>query len=317
MSTSIDLSIIIVNYNNLHLLRSCLESLAHSVFEDAQTQLSYEVIIVNNNSEGDFQGVIDEFSLPIRIITNTENKGYAYANNQAFEIARGTYYLLLNNDVILFPHTILTLYEYLRDHPAVTVAGPRLLNRDMITQRTAHSFPDLLHIFFEVINLKYLVSKLNFVLKHLSFTKTFSSFQSYDEVREVECLHAACMMINTEHLDDTNHLFDDRYFIYFEDTDFFYHLHKTNRRVVYIPSTTAIHYHEQTTLVAPFLMYESKVKSALSFYQKNYSSLHLKALKVTLFVGLVLSYFFHLFSSYRRSEFLKRRVQLLQEVIHF
>jgi GT2 family glycosyltransferase len=317
MREQIDLTIIIVNYNNLHLLKSCLDSIAHSVFSNERISLSYEIVLVNNGSGGGFEKVVSSFDLPIRVITNKENKGYAYANNQAFAKARGQYYLLLNNDVILFPHTIIALYEYMHNHDEVAVAGPRLLNRDMITQRTAHSFPDLLHIFFEVINLKYVVTKLNFVLKHLSFTKTFSSFQSYDEVRAVDCLHAACIMVNTKKLNRKDKLFDNRFFIYFEDTDFFYQLHKENKKVVYIPSATAIHYHEQTTLIAPFLMYESKVKSALEFYKKNYRKHTMPLLKATLVTGLAISYFFHLFSPFLREEFLKRRKALIRYVVSF
>ena len=142
-------------------------------------------------------------------------------------------------------------------------------------------------------------------------------FKNYLLFRNVFSITFMLSLGITSHLNDKTSLFDERYFIYFEDTDFFLQLKCDGKIVRYIPFTTAIHYHEQTTLIAPFLMYEAKVKSSLEFYKKNYSLWKIPILKMILLLGLLLSLIFHLFSNYKQKEFLKRRTTLIKYVLKF
>ena len=85
------LSIVIVNYNVKHYLRQCLFSLYA-----ATEGIECEVFVVDNNSsDGSLEMLHDAFP-QVKVIANSDNKGFAYANNQALRIATGDYILLLN-----------------------------------------------------------------------------------------------------------------------------------------------------------------------------------------------------------------------------
>ena len=87
------LSIIIVNWNTRELLRKCLESV-----EATFPRLSSEVIVVDNASTDASAAMLRELFPSVRLIENSENRGFGAANNQALRIMRGRYALLLNSD---------------------------------------------------------------------------------------------------------------------------------------------------------------------------------------------------------------------------
>jgi GT2 family glycosyltransferase len=87
------ISVIVVNWNRCDLLRACLQSL------ERQAGARLEVIVVDNGSQdGSAEMVAREFCGFVRLICNTENRGFCAANNQGIQAARGAFIALLNND---------------------------------------------------------------------------------------------------------------------------------------------------------------------------------------------------------------------------
>ena len=85
-----EISIIIVNYNTAGLLVGCLNSIA------SPSDLSSEVIVVDNASEDDSVALVtNDFPL-VKLIANEHNLGFARANNQALQISKGRYVYFLN-----------------------------------------------------------------------------------------------------------------------------------------------------------------------------------------------------------------------------
>jgi cellulose synthase/poly-beta-1,6-N-acetylglucosamine synthase-like glycosyltransferase len=83
-ASTLDLSIVIVNWNTRDLLRECLESIHRRAGE-----ATLEVIVVDNDStDGSAQMAAAEFP-QVRLICNSDNRGFAVANNQGIEVARG------------------------------------------------------------------------------------------------------------------------------------------------------------------------------------------------------------------------------------
>ena len=95
------LSVVIVNYNVRYFLEQCLNSVlaaAHS--------LSVEIIVVDNASSDDSAEMIRDRFPSVQFIGNTENLGFAKANNQGIRLAKGAFLLLLNPDTILQENTL-------------------------------------------------------------------------------------------------------------------------------------------------------------------------------------------------------------------
>jgi N-acetylglucosaminyl-diphospho-decaprenol L-rhamnosyltransferase len=117
----IDVSVCIANWNCRDLLRGCLESLT----EDAQGVRLEIIVADNDSSDGAVEMVVEQFP-GVRLIRNSENRGFARASNQAAQCARGRYLFFLNNDTFVPPGTIRQLVDYLEKHPEVGMVAPRL-----------------------------------------------------------------------------------------------------------------------------------------------------------------------------------------------
>src|SRR4051812_3715037 len=89
-------SILVVNWNTRALLSACLESIRATVHE-----LPYEIVVVDNASADGSAEWLRATQGDITLIENTENVGFARANNQALACCRGPFALLLNSDARL------------------------------------------------------------------------------------------------------------------------------------------------------------------------------------------------------------------------
>jgi GT2 family glycosyltransferase len=120
-----DISVLIVNYNGAKFIQECLDSLFKS-----KTTASFEVIVVDNASIDNSLEILDSYKNKITLISNKENTGFSYANNQAGKIAKGKNLYLLNNDTLTKEDTLDILYKFLSSHTDAGVITPKLLNAD-------------------------------------------------------------------------------------------------------------------------------------------------------------------------------------------
>ena len=114
-------SILIITYNNWAYTRLCLESILQKTAYPA-----YEIIIVDNASQDETLEYLKEFSAQHpehTVIFNNKNVGFAAANNQASQVAKGEFLLFLNNDTVVTPGWLNRLLLPLRD-PEVGMVGP-------------------------------------------------------------------------------------------------------------------------------------------------------------------------------------------------
>lgn len=102
----VNVSIIIVNYNTLHVLRPCLDSIVEQTKD-----INYEIIVVDNGST---DGSIEALSKDQRLtfIATGENLGFGRANNRGLELAQGKYIFFLNSDTLLKNNAVKMLYDF-------------------------------------------------------------------------------------------------------------------------------------------------------------------------------------------------------------
>jgi len=123
---SVDLSIIIVNWNTRDYLRACLES----IYKHPPHKYTFEVIVVDNASrDGSVDMVRQEFP-QVRLIANDYNYGFAKATNQGYRISRGRYVMSLNPDTEVFEGTLNSIIEFLDAHPRVGLVAPAVVDEN-------------------------------------------------------------------------------------------------------------------------------------------------------------------------------------------
>ena len=132
------LSVVIVNYNVKYLLEQCLRSVLV-----ATNGFDAEIWVVDNAStDGSIEYLRPRFP-DVRFIENTDNSGFARANNQALRICRGEYVLLLNPDTIV-GDSLRTLCYFMDRHPETSAVGVKMINgRGVFLPESKCSFPSL------------------------------------------------------------------------------------------------------------------------------------------------------------------------------
>lgn len=114
-------SVIVVTYNNLALTRACLASI-----EADQQGVRIEIIVVDNASSDHTPAFLQKWAAAggHSIILNSDNRGFAAANNQGLAIAKGDYLILLNNDTQVTAGWTVTLRRHLQRNPGMGLVGP-------------------------------------------------------------------------------------------------------------------------------------------------------------------------------------------------
>ncbi|MFS8084125.1 MAG: glycosyltransferase family 2 protein [Acidobacteriota bacterium] len=137
--SEIDLSISIVNYNTREYLRRCL----NSIFENVKG-ISFEIIVVDNASTDGSVAMVSEEFPSIRLITNSENRYFTAAHNQALAIARGQYFLILNSDTLVPRDTLSKLLNFISSSERAGVVTCREVDGQGNPVITSTRFPSLL-----------------------------------------------------------------------------------------------------------------------------------------------------------------------------
>lgn len=228
-----DLSIIILNYRTKGLVRQALRGVLL-----AEPRGSYEVIVVDNAShDGCLDLVAREFPWVIRI-ASAKNCGFGAGNNLGMRAARGRFVLLMNPDIAVFSGQIDALLDFMAAHPRVGVVGPRLANPDGGVQDSCRRFPRL----FTPIYRRTKLGQLPHARQQLDH------FLMHDASRTasmpVDWLLGACLLLRREVLPDVG-MFDENFFLYFEDLDFCRRCWQRGWEVWYVTTAVPVHYHQR------------------------------------------------------------------------
>lgn len=231
MNGDLDLSIIIVSWNSEKWLRICLESI-----EKHTSDMKYEIIVVDNNSEDKSVKVaLNDFD-GIKVIQNKGNRGFAAAVNQGIEASSGRYLCLLNPDTKLVDRTMEQMLAFMDQNPQVGILGPHLMNEDGTTQPSVRRFPQLFDQLLIVLKLHHFFPDANSLFKYYYRDFNYRDAQSVDQVM------GACMMIRRDVIKQIG-ILDEHFFIWFEEVDYCKRLkERTDYLVFYFPGAHLIHY---------------------------------------------------------------------------
>lgn len=228
-----DLSIIIVNWNTIGLLRDVLGSIRDHGGQ-GKDGITIEVIVVDNAStDGSPAMVTTEFPETV-LIRNAENRGFAAANNQGFEVARGRHLLLLNSDTLILGDVLGASVRYLDTHEEVGAMGCRVLNPDRTMQRSCQMYPGLLNLALQVSGL----SRLSWPA---FFGRQLMMDWQRDSAREVETISGCYLILRREVLAGVGPL-DEDFFFFGEETDWCRRMRDAGWRLMFVPVGEIIHH---------------------------------------------------------------------------
>ncbi|HTY13249.1 MAG TPA: glycosyltransferase, partial [Candidatus Omnitrophota bacterium] len=131
-------SVVIVNTNDKSKLMQCLDSL-----DCAASRAVKEITVVDNASTDGTIEYLEKEHPRVRVVRNPFNLGYPCSVNNGIRASSGEYCLILNPDIIVIPGAIEVMLDHLVTHPAVAIAGCKLLNLDGTLQYSARRFLDL------------------------------------------------------------------------------------------------------------------------------------------------------------------------------
>ena len=236
---SMDLSIIIVNWNSRDYLRKCLAS----VFAETRG-IDFEVLVIDSASFDGCGEMLREHFPQVRFIQSEKNVGFARANNAAFAVSRGGCVLFLNPDTELVGPAVNTLYERLRSFPNAGAVGCRLLNTDRTVQTSCiQSIPTILNQLLdsEFLRARWPRSKL---------WGMAPLYEAPDGPREVEAISGACVMLKRETFERVGRFSED-YFMYAEDIDLSYKVRQVGCSNYYVPDAAVVHHGGSSAGKAP------------------------------------------------------------------
>ena len=265
----IDLSIIIISFNTAELLRACLQSIYNHV-----SGLNFEVIVVDNASNDDSVRIVREEFPEAVLIENEDNTGYARAINQGVEKAHGGFCAVMNSDTELTEDVISPAVEYIKTHSHTGAVGCMLIFPDGRPQRSFFKFPTLcgrLAYFTGVnrlINAESVTSRMQIRLKRKK-----KEVKSRNDI-EVEVICGAFFVVNREVLRSIGG-FDPDYFLYHEEADAFYRLHKSRYRNVILSNLALVHHGRHGETPDNPAVYYHRNRSLLLYFHKNRSRISL------------------------------------------
>ena len=231
-----DLSIIIVNYN----VKEFLQNLIHSI-EKASSNLTKEIIIIDNASDDGSVDFIKEKFPHIKLIANQTNLGFGKANNQGLKISTGDYILFINPDTLVSENTLETIISFLKQNPQIGLAGCKIINDNgTFYLPCKRGFPGPWASFTKLTGLSKLFPKSKI------FAKYNMTYLDENETHEVDAVSGSFMMIPRTIYNKIGG-FDEQFFMYGEDLDLCYRVQKSGYKVFYVPKTQIIHYQGEST----------------------------------------------------------------------
>ena len=243
----------IVNYRTGDLVADCLRSLAPevgSVGSVGSADFDAEVVVVDNAGGDDsperLERLIREEGWSWASVRRLpRNGGFAYGNNEAVRPSLESgdppdFVWLLNPDTIVRPGGLGELVKFMRDRPAAGLAGSRLEDPDGTPQRSAFRF-------FGV------ASELENALRLGLFTRLVKNRIVAPPVpsaaEKVQWLSGASLFVRREVYEKIGYM-DERFFMYFEETDFCRRSHDAGFEAWYVPASRVVHLVGQASGIA-------------------------------------------------------------------
>lgn len=211
-----------------------------SVFK-ALKNINAEVFVVDNNSVDGSVTLIKEKFPNVILIQNKINKGFSAANNQAIQLSKGKYVLLLNPDTVVQEDTFSKTLAFMEHHPESGGLGIKMLDgKGNFLPESKRGLPKPEVAFYKIFGLsKLFPNSKKFGQYHLTYLDKNATHQ-------VDVLSGAFMLMRHETLHKVG-LLDETFFMYGEDIDLSYRITQAGYKNYYFSESSIIHYKGEST----------------------------------------------------------------------
>jgi GT2 family glycosyltransferase len=275
---TLDLSIVIINWNSAAFVRQCLRS----VYAGTE-KCGFEVIVVDNASYDECGEMVRNEFPATRFMQSTTNLGFAKANNLGAGVATGRNLLFLNPDTEVLGDALLRMVSLLDEMPNAGIVGCKLLNTDLSLQTSCvQAFPSILNQILDTEYLRQLFPKLR-------FWGTQALFNKNDTPAEVEVVSGACLMIKSDVFEVVDG-FTSNYFMYAEDADLCFKVKEAGWKVNYLSSVSVVHHGGRSSDKKPENNFSSIMmrQSLMEFMRLRRGSVYAAAYQFSIVVTAVL-----------------------------
>jgi GT2 family glycosyltransferase len=232
----VTLSIIIVSYNVKKLLDECLASVAK-----AAENITAEVFIVDNASTDHTVSELSPRFPLFQFIDNSQNTGFAKANNQALLLATGEFVLFLNPDTIVPADCFEKCLAFMNEHPEAGALGVKMMNgNNEFLKESKRGLPTPITSFWKLSGI------IRVFPRSRIFARYYLGHLNESQTHEVEVLSGAFLWARKKVLDVTGG-FDERFFMYAEDIDLSWRILQAGYKNFYFAGTSIIHYKGAST----------------------------------------------------------------------
>jgi GT2 family glycosyltransferase len=293
-----EISFIIVNWNTKELTSQAISSIYKFT-----KGFSFEIIVVDNNSNDRSQEEIKKKFPKVKLIENRENYGFAKANNQGIKISKGEFVFLFNSDAYLMDDSLKDLLIRAREIKNLGAIGPQIVNEDRSIQQSVGFIPGLLQMFLWmsfIDDLPYGDYLNPYHVDHDRF---------YKKEKEVGWLTGAALMIPKKVIEKVGPL-DDNIFMYGEDFEWCYRIRKANYKIYFSPTAKIVHIGQGSSKKISKNAIVGEYKGIIYFYKKHKSKFSLQIAKFLLKIGALARII--IFGSLGRKELVKSYVEAIK-----
>jgi len=264
----VELAIIIVNWNGGELLRRTVESVTVN-----PPSIEYEVVVVDNASTDDSVAMLRTSRVAreltdrgrLRIIENSDNRGFGPANNQAFALTDASLLFLLNPDTEVTPGSIDRLLATIQSDSRIAAVGPRLLNIDGSLQISVWRNPPAA---WEI-----LLSQLKLYLllpRRFRGELLLGGHWDHNRERSVPMLGGAAILVRRTVIDEVGG-FDERFHVYGEDNEWCLRILRAGWHMVFQPEAVILHHGAQSSLQRWTNLEKLRVQMEASYFFQQHS----------------------------------------------
>lgn len=235
----VKLAIIIITYNSAPCIKKCISSVLESALDDVLTK----IILIDNNSSDSSKKILKKYNNHenFDLIFNDTNLGFAKAINQGISYAKSNFdpdfFFLLNPDAYLDKNCLQKLLQYAKNNRGLGLASPNIID------------PKTNKLWFSGGNIDWL------------------SFKTRHTDSALQYLSGCALLIKKEVVSKIG-IFDERFFLYYEDADFGFRVRKAGFNLNILADSICFHIESQSSDLE--IKNYHLTKSALFFFYKHY-----------------------------------------------